>query len=59
MLEFARLLLNFRFTIEREAVGKQALSQTVPTNDVRCPAPPAHSQSHNLTAVNNRESGRL
>jgi hypothetical protein len=59
VLEFTSLLLNFRFTVHRQAVGKQALRQTMAPDDVAGSLPSARREFHDHGAIPNRGGHRL
>ena len=47
MFELAGLLLDFRFAVHGQAVGKKALSQAVAADDTAGPFPTARRELHN------------
>jgi hypothetical protein len=59
VLEFAGLLLDFRFTFQCQAIREKTLREAVPTNDVRSSLPSARGQFNDQTAIAHRNAGRL
>ena len=59
VLELAGLLFDFGFAVHGKAVGEQALSKTVPANDVSGALTPAGREFDNHAAVAGRDSSRL
>src|SRR5579872_3916572 len=54
MLEFAGLLLDFRLAVHRQAIGEQALGQTVAANDAPGPLAAARGQLDDHRSVPDR-----
>src|SRR5207237_8225638 len=59
VFELARLLFDFSFAVEREAVSEQAFSQAVTSNDIGGALASAWSQLNHHAAVTNGNSRRL
>src|SRR5215469_11274482 len=57
VLELASLLLDFELAVERQAVGKQALGQTVPADDVGGALPSTSRQFDHDAAIADRNPG--
>jgi hypothetical protein len=59
VLELAGLLLDFRFTVESQTVGKKALCETVPADNVSRSLSAPRSQLDNHAAISDRNSSGL
>src|SRR5438876_11897144 len=59
VLELARLLLDLRLAVERQAVSEQTFGEPVTANNVGCSLPPTRREGDYKAPVTDRDAGRF